>query len=358
MYEDKIVLTGIKPTGTPHLGNLVGAIWPVIKMAAEARRSYVFIADLHALNAEKDPKAIKQSTYEIAASFVALGLDTDKTAFFRQSDIAEDYQLAMFLMNVTGKGLMNRGHAYKAILDRNAEKDSDPDDGVNMGLFTYPILMAADILLYQADSIPVGADQKQHVEFARDIAGSFNHTYGREILTMPEPIIPETANAVPGFDGRKMSKSYNNTIPIFAESNALKKLCMKIVTDSARPEDPKTPMKARFFNFTSASQAMLKLRICAPHLNKAGFLMVMRKPCCLKRLMPSLKNHARVTKISWPTRNNWMRFWNKVRKKPASPPAKHWKKSQKPCWGGGCAGVANLPPSHSAIVSTDHNKHK
>ena len=247
MYEDKIVLTGIKPTGTPHLGNLVGAIWPVIKMAAEARRSYVFIADLHALNAEKDPKAIKQSTYEIAASFVALGLDTDKTAFFRQSDIAEDYQLAMFLMNVTGKGLMNRGHAYKAILDRNAEKDSDPDDGVNMGLFTYPILMAADILLYQADSIPVGADQKQHVEFARDIAGSFNHTYGREILTMPEPIIPETANAVPGFDGRKMSKSYNNTIPIFAESNALKKLCMKIVTDSARPEDPKNPDESAIF---------------------------------------------------------------------------------------------------------------
>ena len=246
-YADKIVLTGIKPTGTPHLGNLVGAIWPVITMSKEAKRSFVFIADLHALNAEKDPKAIKQSTYEIAAAFIALGLDTEKTAFFRQSDIPEDFQLAMFLMNVTGKGLMNRGHAYKAMLDKNAEKGQEPDDGVNMGLFTYPILMAADILLYGADTIPVGADQKQHVEFARDIAGSFNHVYGREVLTMPEPVIPEAANAIPGFDGRKMSKSYGNTIPIFAEGKALKKLCMKIVTDSALPEDPKDPDASTIF---------------------------------------------------------------------------------------------------------------
>lgn len=252
MYEDKVVLTGIKPTGTPHLGNLVGAIWPVIAMAAQSKRSYVFIADLHALNAEKDPKAIKRSTYEVAASLLALGLDTAKTAFFRQSDIAEDYQLAMFLMNVTGKGLMNRGHAYKAMLDLNREKGEDPDAGVNMGLFTYPILMAADILLYGADTIPVGADQKQHVEFARDIAGSFNHLYGRDILSMPEPVIQKTANAVPGLDGRKMSKSYNNVIPIFAEPGPLKKAIMKIVTDSKQPADKKNPDESAIFQLYSS----------------------------------------------------------------------------------------------------------
>lgn len=241
MYEGKTVLTGIKPTGTPHLGNMVGAVMPVIELSKQAERSYVFIADLHALNAVKDSKAIRQSTYEIAATFVALGLDTDKTVLFRHSDITEVYVLSTLLMNVTAKGLMNRAHAYKASVDRNLEKGEDPDVGVNMGLFTYPILMAADILLYKADIVPVGQDQKQHVEFARDIAGSFNHIYGRQLLAMPTPVIQQTANAIPGLDGRKMSKSYDNYIPIFAEPSQLRKLVMRIVTDSKLPQEPKDP---------------------------------------------------------------------------------------------------------------------
>lgn len=247
MYEGKTVLTGIKPTGTPHLGNMVGAVKPVIELSQQAGRSYVFIADLHALNAVRDSKAIKQNTYEIAATFLALGLDTSKTALFRQSDIPEVYALSTLLTNVTPKGLMNRGHAYKASVDRNNEKGEDPDAGVNMGLFTYPILMAADILLYKADIVPVGQDQKQHVEFARDIAGSFNHIYGRQILAMPTPVIQETANAIPGLDGRKMSKSYGNYIPIFEEPGQLKKLVMRIVTDSKLPQEPKDPDSSTIF---------------------------------------------------------------------------------------------------------------
>lgn len=241
MYAEKTVLTGIKPTGTPHLGNMVGAVKPVIELSRQARRSYVFIADLHALNAVRDSKAINRNTYEIAATFLALGLDTSKAALFRQSDIPEVYALATLLMNVTGKGLMNRSHAYKAVVDRNTEKGDDPDAGVNMGLFTYPILMAADILLYNADVVPVGQDQKQHVEFARDISGSFNHLYNKQILAMPEPVIQQTANAIPGLDGRKMSKSYDNYIPIFAEPGQLKKLVMRIVTDSKLPNEAKDP---------------------------------------------------------------------------------------------------------------------
>lgn len=247
MYTGKTALTGIKPTGTPHLGNLVGAIRPVLALSKEAARSYVFIADLHALNAVRDSRAIAQSTYEIAATFLALGLDTDRTVFFRQSDIPEVYALAALLMNVTPKGLANRAHAYKAAVDRNGERGDDPDAGVNMGLFTYPVLMAADILLYEADIVPVGQDQRQHVEFARDIAGSFNHAYGGELLTVPTAVIAETAHAIPGLDGRKMSKSYGNTIPVFAEPEALKNLIARIVTDSRRPDEPKDPDSSSIF---------------------------------------------------------------------------------------------------------------
>ncbi len=255
MPGNKTVLTGIKPTGTPHLGNLVGAINPVIDLSNQAQRSYVFIADLHSLNTIRDSKFIRNNTHEIAATFLAMGLDLDRTVLFRQSDIPEVYALATLLTNVTGKGLMNRAHAYKASVDKNTEKGADPDAGVNMGLFNYPILMSADILLYNADVVPVGQDQKQHVEFARDIAGSFNHIYGREILVIPEPVIQETANAIPGLDGRKMSKSYDNTIPIFEEPKRLKKLVMKIITDSKLPEEPKDPDKSTIFqlyqNFAS-----------------------------------------------------------------------------------------------------------
>lgn len=260
MYSEKTALTGIKPTGTPHLGNMLGAINPVIDISNEAKKSYVFIADLHALNSVKDSKSILKNTYEVAASFLALGLDIEKTALFRQSDISEVYQLSTFLNNVTSKGLMNRGHAYKASVDRSLEKGDDPDAEVNMGLFTYPILMAADILLYNAEIIPVGQDQKQHVEFARDIAGSFNHRYGDKILTVPTPVIQKNANAVSGLDGRKMSKSYNNYIPIFEDPKKLKKHVMQIVTDSKRPEEPKDPDDSTIFELYQSFASNIEIK--------------------------------------------------------------------------------------------------
>ncbi|MGN0916997.1 MAG: tryptophan--tRNA ligase, partial [Candidatus Enterousia sp.] len=194
--SNDIILTGIKPTGTPHLGNYVGALKPLIEMA-KTNKTYMFIADLHALNIIHDPKQIRQHTYEIAAMLIALGLDLNNAVLFRQSDILEVYQLSNLLMNVTPKGLMNRAHSYKAAMDKNIAAGLDADAGVNMGLYTYPILMAADILLYNTDKVPVGADQKQHVEFARDIAGYFNHLYG-ETFKLPEPVIGETTGIIPG----------------------------------------------------------------------------------------------------------------------------------------------------------------
>lgn len=243
--SNDIILTGIKPTGTPHLGNYVGALKPLVEQA-KTNKTFMFIADLHALNIIHDPKLIRQHTYEIAAILVALGLDLNNAVLFRQSDIVQVYQLATLLMNVTPKGLMNRAHSYKASMDKNAAAGLDPDAGVNMGLYTYPILMAADILLYDTDKVPVGADQKQHVEFARDIAGYFNHTYG-ETFKLPEPVIGETTGIIPGLDGRKMSKSYDNTIPLFAPANELKKKIMRIITDSKTPDEPKDPDTSTIF---------------------------------------------------------------------------------------------------------------
>lgn len=245
MADDKIVLTGIKPTGTPHIGNYIGALKPLIDLS-QNHKTIMFIADLHALNAEKDAKAIKQHTYEIAALMITMGLNLDNTAFFRQSDIDEIYKMSNFLMNVTPKGLMNRAHSYKAMIEKNTEAGVDIDAGVNMGLYTYPVLMAADILLYNSDIVPVGKDQKQHVEFARDIAGYFNNTYG-ETFKLPEPVIGEDTGVLPGLDGRKMSKSYDNTIPLFAPSNELKKKIMRIITDSKTPEEPKNPDESTIF---------------------------------------------------------------------------------------------------------------
>ena len=243
--NDKIVLTGIKPTGTPHIGNYLGALKPLIELS-QNHKTIMFIADLHALNAEKDAKALKQHTYEIAALLIAAGLNLENAILFRQSDIDEIYKLSNFLMNVTPKGLMNRAHSYKAVVEKNTELGVDVDAGVNMGLYTYPVLMAADILLYNSDIVPVGKDQKQHVEFARDIAGYFNNTYG-ETFKMPEPVIGEDIGLIPGLDGRKMSKSYDNTIPLFAPSNELKKKIMRIITDSKTPEEPKNPDESTIF---------------------------------------------------------------------------------------------------------------
>lgn len=243
--SEQIVLTGIKPTGTPHMGNYIGALKPLIEMA-KTRKTFVFIADLHALNIIHDPNQIRQHTYEIAAILLALGLNLENATLFRQSDIVQVSQLSTMLMNVTPKGLMNRAHSYKAAVEKNTAAGIDVDAGVNMGLYTYPILMAADILLYNTDVVPVGADQKQHVEFARDIAGYFNHTYG-EIFKLPEPVISADAGIIPGLDGRKMSKSYDNIIPLFAPETELKKKIMRIITDSKLPDEPKNPDESTIF---------------------------------------------------------------------------------------------------------------
>ena len=243
--SEKIILSGIKPTGTPHLGNYVGVLRSLVEMA-QKNRVFVFVADLHALNAVHNPDEITQHTYEIAAMLIALGLNLKNAVLFRQSDIIQVYQLATLLNNVTPKGLMNRAHAYKAITEKNIAAGEDVDAGVNMGLYTYTILMAADILLYNSDVVPVGADQKQHVEFARDIAGYFNHIYG-ETFKLPEPLISELSGTIPGLDGRKMSKSYDNTIPLFAPEAELKKKIMRIITDSKTPEEPKDPDESTIF---------------------------------------------------------------------------------------------------------------
>ncbi len=247
MNEEKVILTGIKPTGTPHVGNYVGAIKPILEMVKSENTVIVFIADLHALNIIQNPSEIGQYTHELVATLLALGLDPNKTIFFRQSDVPEVAQLENLLMNITSKGLMNRAHSYKDKRDKNLAAGNDADFGVNMGLYTYPVLMAADILLYDADIVPVGRDQKQHVEFARDIAGSMNAIYGADVLKLPDVSIKEDAGLIPGLDGRKMSKSYNNQIPIFAPESELKKLIMKIITDSKTPDESKDPENSTIF---------------------------------------------------------------------------------------------------------------
>ena len=246
MSDDKIVLTGIKPTGMPHIGNYLGAFKPSIDLS-QNHKTFMFIADLHALNAVHDAKVVKQHSYEAAAFMIAMGVNLENTALFRQSDVNEIYQLTEFLMNVTPKGLMNRAHSYKAMVEKNTEAGIDIDSGVNMGLYTYPILMAADILLYNSDLVPVGKDQKQHVEFARDIAGHFNNIYG-DTFKLPEPVIGEDCGLIPGLDGRKMSKSYDNTIPLLCPSSELKKKVMRIITDSKTPEESKNPDESTIFH--------------------------------------------------------------------------------------------------------------
>jgi len=234
-----IALTGIKPTGSPHIGNYLGMYRPALDLMKKYQGMY-FVADYHALTTMRDPQHLRGLVYEVAASWIALGLDPEKAIFFRQSDIPEIPEFAWILACFTSKGLLNRAHAYKDAVEKNLELDHDPDEGINSGLYYYPVLMAADILLYGADVVPVGLDQKQHIEITRDIAEAFNRTYGN-VLKVPEGVIQETVMKVPGIDGRKMSKSYDNTIPLFAPEKALRKQIMRIVTDSKRPEDPKDP---------------------------------------------------------------------------------------------------------------------
>ena len=239
MSQD-IYLTGITTTGTPHIGNYVGAIRPGIAASKDPqKKNYYFLADFHALAKNEDPNLISQSTLEIAAAWMALDLDTDNATFYRQSDIPEIPELTWILTSMTAKGLMNRAHSYKAAVQANVEGgNKDPDKGVTMALYSYPILMAADILMFKATKVPVGRDQKQHVEMARDIAQRFNHHFG-DVLVTPEAVIGENTALLAGLDGRKMSKSYNNTIPLFAPEKPLRKLIMKIKTNSLEPGEPK-----------------------------------------------------------------------------------------------------------------------
>ncbi len=234
------VLTGITTSGTPHLGNYAGAIRPAILSSQDSgTEAFYFLADYHALIKAQDPALVQRSTLEIAAAWLACGLDPSKVWFYRQSDIPEIPELTWFLTCSTGKGMLNRAHAYKAAVDVNRDRGEDDDDGVTAGLFMYPVLMAADILIFDANKVPVGRDQIQHIEMARDIALRFNHNYDGSYFVLPEVVIDEQVATLPGLDGRKMSKSYNNTIPLFASSKELQKLIAGIVTDSRLPGEPK-----------------------------------------------------------------------------------------------------------------------
>ncbi|CAH0309264.1 Tryptophan--tRNA ligase [Pseudomonas sp. Bi70] len=252
------ILTGITTTGTPHLGNYAGAIRPAIVASRRADMdSFYFLADYHALIKCDDPARIQRSRLEIAATWLALGLDTDKATFYRQSDIPEIPELSWLLTCVAGKGLLNRAHAYKASVDKNVEAGEDPDAGVSMGLFSYPVLMAADILMFNAQKVPVGRDQIQHVEMARDIGQRFNHLFGqgKDIFKLPEVVIEEDVATLPGLDGRKMSKSYDNTIPLFGSSRQLKDAVARIVTDSRQPGEAKDPDNSHLFTIYQAFAA-------------------------------------------------------------------------------------------------------
>ena len=236
----KVSLTGIQPTGDLHIGNYFGAIKPALELAKEYDARY-FIADYHALNSVKDPKELNAYVRAVAAGWLAAGLDPEKVVFYRQSSIPEVFELTTMLMAFTSKGLMNRAHAYKAAVQDNNEKGDDPDAGINMGLFTYPVLMAADIILFDSDVVPVGKDQVQHIEMAQDIAQAVNANYKQAVLKVPQAVIQEAVAVVPGLDGRKMSKSYNNTIPLFSSEKELRKTIMRIVTNSQAVEEPKDP---------------------------------------------------------------------------------------------------------------------
>ena len=244
---NKIILTGIKPTGRIHLGNYIGAIKPALELAnnSEYKAAY-FIADYHGLTKIHDGDEMKKLSYMNAATWLALGLDPNKVIFYRQSDIPEIFELNWILACFTSKGLMNRAHTYKTMVETNKENHRDIDQGINMGVFSYPILMAADILLFKTETVPVGKDQIQHVEIARDIAESFNHIYG-DTFVLPNYRVQESTSVLPGLDGRKMSKSYNNTIPLFEEPNQLFKLINRIKTDSLPAEAEKNPDQSIIF---------------------------------------------------------------------------------------------------------------
>ena len=240
----KRILTGITTTGTPHVGNYLGAIKPSLELAQENSESFFFLADYHALIKTQNTIDIRASVKDVALAWLSSGLDTNKSYFYKQSDIKEITELSWILTCITAKGLMNRAHAYKAAI---AENKSDEDKGINMGLFSYPILMASDILIFNSTHVPVGSDQLQHLEMTRDIAQRFNHLY-KQTFNIPEAIVQDNKKVIPGLDGRKMSKSYNNIIPLLSDEKTLKKSIAKIVTNSLEPGDPKDPNGCNVFN--------------------------------------------------------------------------------------------------------------
>ena len=251
----KRILTGITTTGTPHIGNYIGAIKPALELAKNYDESFYFLADYHALIKNSKSTEVADSVKNVALAWLASGLDVNRSFFYRQSDIPEILELSWILNCVTAKGLMNRSHAYKAATNLN---HNDEDKGITMGLFSYPILMAADILMFNATHVPVGADQTQHIEMTRDIAGRFNHLY-KKTFTLPEAIIQSSKETVPGIDGQKMSKSYGNIIPLLSTENQLKKSIAKIVTNSLEPGDPKDSSNCTVFGLYKyfASQSMI-----------------------------------------------------------------------------------------------------
>ncbi len=250
--EKQCVLTGITTTGTPHLGNYVGAIRPaIIASGDDSLDAYYFLADYHALIKSNDPQQVRQSSKEIAATWLALGLDTERAVFYRQSDVPEIMELTWVLNCSAAKGLMNRAHAYKAAVQANVEAGEDPDFGITMGLFSYPVLMAADILMFNARDIPVGKDQIQHVEMARDIAQRFNHHFG-DVFTLPNAVVGDNVAVLLGLDGRKMSKSYGNTIPLFETEKRLQQSINKIKTNLLEPGEPKDADDSTVFQIWEA----------------------------------------------------------------------------------------------------------
>lgn len=253
MSASKRLLTGITTSGRPHLGNYVGAIRPAIAASRQpGTSSFYFLADYHALIKCHEPQRIQRSTLEIAATWLACGLDPANVYFYRQSDIPEIPELMWLLTCVTAKGLLNRAHAYKAATDANRSSDEEIDAGINAGLYLYPVLMAADILLFNADQVPVGRDQVQHIEMARDMAQRFNHLYGGDYFTLPEAVVENNVATLPGLDGRKMSKSYNNTIPLWLPQKELRKAILGIVTNSQASHEPKNPEESSIFSIYQA----------------------------------------------------------------------------------------------------------
>ena len=246
--DRQIVLTGIKPTGMPHVGNYLGAVRPALQAARRpGTDARFFIADYHSLNTVRDAEVLRSSIREVAAAWLAAGLDPRSTLIYKQSDIPETFELSTILTAFTAKGLMNRAHAYKAAVENNRRRDEPDDHQINMGLYTYPILMAADILLFDTHLVPVGQDQVQHVEMAQDIAQAINHNYGKKLLVIPRAQTTNEVMTIPGLDGRKMSKSYDNHIPLFDSPKKQRKRIMRIVTNSQSIEEAKNPDECRIF---------------------------------------------------------------------------------------------------------------